>query len=86
MIITEQIDERLIKSYSDRGKMIAPAYDRLGKEFNSQALYSEAIDIIVDTPEGPMPRFYYIETAIDIEVERPDDDIVLNETELEMHD
>ena len=80
MIITEQIDERLIKSYSDRGKMITPAYDRLGKEFNSQALYSEAIDIIVDG----MPRFGYNETEIDVEVERLDDE--LNETEIEMHD
>ena len=80
MIITEQIDERLIKSFSDRGKMIAPSYDRLGKEFNSQALYSEAIDIIVDTPEGKLPRFHYIETEIDIEVERPEEE---NEIETE---
>jgi hypothetical protein len=75
MIITEQIDERLIKSYSDRGKMIAPTYDRLGKEFNSQALYSEAVDIIVDG----LPRFHYIETEIDVEVEKPEEEMEVQE-------
>ena len=62
MIKTEQISDKLIKSYSDNNKMIKPAYDRLGKPIAENAMYDEAIDIIVDG----MPRYYYIETDIDI--------------------
>lgn len=65
MIKTEQINERLIKSYSDNNKMIKPVYDRLGKPINPDAMYDEAVDIIVDG----MPRYDYEETDIDIEIE-----------------
>lgn len=65
MIKTEQISDRLIKSYSDNNKMIKPTYDRLGKPINPDAMYDEAIDIIVDG----MPRYDYEETDIEIEIE-----------------
>lgn len=66
MIKTEQISDKLIKSYSDNNKMIKPAYDRLGKPIPENAMYDEAIDIIVDG----MPRYYYIETDIDRVIEK----------------
>lgn len=62
MIKTEQISERLIKTYSDSNKMIKPVFDRLGKPINENAIYDEAVDIIVDGK----PRFDYAETDIDI--------------------
>lgn len=62
MIKTEAINERLIKSYSDNNKMIKPIFDRLGKEINPNAVYDEAIDVIVDG----QPRYDYIETDQDI--------------------
>lgn len=65
MIKKEQINERLIKSYSDSNKMIKPVYDRLGKEINPHAKYDIAVDIIIDG----QPRYDYVETDIDIEVE-----------------
>ena len=65
MIVIEKIDDELIKSYSDSNKMIKPVYDRIGKEINPNAVYGEAIDIIVNG----QPRYDYVETDIDIEVE-----------------
>lgn len=65
MIKTEQISERLIKSYSDNNKMIRPVFDRLGKPINPNALYAEAIDIIVNG----QPRYDYIETDQEIVAE-----------------
>lgn len=62
MIKTEQISEKLIKSYSDNHKMIKPVYDRLGKPLNPDAMYAEAVDIIVNG----QPRYIYAETDIDI--------------------
>lgn len=65
MIKKEQINERLIKTYSDSNKMIKPTFDRLGKEINPHAKYDIAVDIIVNG----QPRYDYVETDIDIEVE-----------------
>lgn len=65
MIVIEKIDDRLVKSYSDINKMIKPIFDRMGKEINTNAAYGEAIDIIVNGK----PRYDYVETDIDIEVE-----------------
>lgn len=65
MIKTEVISERLIKSYSDNNKKIKPTFDRLGKEINPNAVYGEAIDIIVNG----QPRYDYIETDQEIEAE-----------------
>lgn len=65
MIKTEVISERLIKSYSDNSKKIKPTFDRLGKEINPNAIYDEAIDIIING----QPRYDYIETDQDIEAE-----------------
>ncbi len=62
MIKTEQISERLIKTSSDRNKMIKPVFDRLGKPINENAMYDEAVDVIVDGH----PRYDYVETDIDI--------------------
>lgn len=62
MIKTEQISDKLIKSYSDNNKMIKPVNDRLGKPINENAIYDEAVDIIVDGK----PRFDYAEPDIDI--------------------
>ena len=64
MIKTEQISDKLIKSYSDNNKMIKPVFDRLGKPINPNALYDEAVDIIVDGK----PRFDYVETDEDVEL------------------
>lgn len=61
MIKTEQISEKLIKSYSDNNKMIKPVFDRLGKDINPNAMFDEAVDIIVDGK----PRYDYVETDID---------------------
>jgi hypothetical protein len=65
MIKTEQISDRLIKSYSDNHKMIRPVFDRLGKPINPNALYDSAIDIIVNG----QPRYDYIETDQEIVAE-----------------
>lgn len=65
MIKTEAINERLIKSYSDNNKKIKPTFDRLGREINPNAVYDEAIDIIVNG----QPRYDYVETDQDIEAE-----------------
>lgn len=62
MIKTEQISDRLIKSYSDNNKVIKPVFDRLGKPINPNAMYDSAIDIIVNG----QPRYAYVETNIDI--------------------
>lgn len=64
MIKTEQISDKLIKSYSDIGKKIKPVFDRLGKDINPNAEYDEAIDIIVDGK----PRYDYVETDEDVEL------------------
>ena len=74
MIKTEVINERLIKSYSDNNKMIKPVYDRLGKEINPHAKYDIAVDIIVNG----QPRYDYVETDIDIEVE---EEVIEEETD-----
>lgn len=71
MIQHEQIDERLIKSYSDSGVKIKQTYDRLGKPISENAIYDEAIDIIV----GGQPRYDYTETDIPIEQADPDETI-----------
>lgn len=63
MIKTEIAGNNLIKTYSDNNKMIKPFYDRLGKEINPNALYSEAIDIVVNG----LPRYEYTETDIPID-------------------
>ena len=63
MIQHEQIDERLIKSYSDNGVKIKQAYDRLGKPINENAVYDKAIDVIVNG----QPRYDYVETNIPIQ-------------------
>ena len=69
MIKTEQISDRLIKSYSDNNKMIKPVFDRLGKPINPNAMYEEAVDVIVNG----QPRYNYVETNIDIEKEEVED-------------
>ena len=65
MIVIEKIDDILVKSYSDINKKIKPIFDRLGKEINPHAKYDIAVDIIVNG----QPRYDYVETDIDIEVE-----------------
>ena len=55
----------IVISYSDNGKMIRPVFDRLGKPINPNAMYDEAVDIIV----SGKPRYDYVETDIDIEKE-----------------
>lgn len=68
MIKTEIVENNFIKTYSNNNKMIRPIYDRLGKEINPDALYSEAVDIVVNG----LPRYEYEETEIEIESEQED--------------
>ena len=72
MIVIEKIDDILVKSYSDINKKIKPIFDRLGKEINPHAKYDIAVDIIVNG----QPRYDYVETDIDIEVEEETDEAV----------
>lgn len=58
MIVIEQYNDKLMKTYSDSELKIRPIYDRLGKEINPHAKYDIAVDIMV---EGK-PRYDYVET------------------------
>ncbi len=53
----------LMHSYSINKKKIRPVVDQLGKTFDTDALYDDAVDIKV----GEEPRFRYKETDEDIE-------------------
>ena len=66
MIKKEFFDgNRLCKTYSDSGKMIKQVYDKMGRPIVQNAIYAEAIDIVING----YPRYDYIETDIDIEKE-----------------
>ena len=64
---TEQVDERIVKSFSTNGKQIKPIFDRLGKPISEHAMYKDgvAFDIIVDGK----PRYDYVETDVDCVIE-----------------
>lgn len=58
-------DNTLCKTYSDNNKMVKQVLDRLGKPIREDAIYAEAVDMVIDGK----PRYDYVETDIDIEVE-----------------
>lgn len=63
MIKKEFFDgNRLCRTYSDNGKMIKQVYDRMGRPIAQDAVYSEAVDIVING----YPRYDYVETDIDI--------------------
>ena len=63
MIIQEPYNENLIKTYSDKGVKIKPVYDRIGNKISEHAIYSVAIDIIIDG----QARYDYAETDEPVE-------------------
>lgn len=62
-------DNTLCKTYSDNNKMVKQVLDRLGKPIREDAIYAEAVDMVIDGK----PRYDYVETDIDIEVEEEDE-------------
>lgn len=66
MIVHEFFENNtLCKTYSDNNKMVKQVMDRLNRPIRENAIYAEAVDMVIDG----QPRYDYVETDIDIEVE-----------------
>ena len=66
MIVHEFFENNtLCKTYSDNNKMVKQVMDRLNRPIRENAIYAEAVDMVIDGK----PRYDYVETDIDIEVE-----------------